>query len=100
MFQARRFGLTRCSILAILSTVLFLVSCSSKHPDAPSLSAEESLRSMHVTGAFHVELFASEPLVSGPLEMVFDETGKVYVCGILDYPDDPPQAKPVRARIW
>jgi putative membrane-bound dehydrogenase-like protein len=99
MFQARCFGLTRCSILAILYTVLFLVSCSSKHPDAPSLSAEESLKSMHVNGDFHVELFASEPLVFDPVEMVFDENGKVYVCEMLDYPDDPPQGEPARSRI-
>src|SRR6476660_4956107 len=99
MFQARHFGLTRCSILAILSTVVFLVSCSSKHPDAPSLSAEESLKSMHVNGDFHVELFASEPLVFDPVEMVFDENGKVYVCEMLDYPDDPPDGQPARSRI-
>jgi len=99
MFQARCLGLTRCAIFAVVSTVLFLVSCSSKHPDAPSLSPEESLKSMHVNGDFHVELFASEPLVFDPVEMVFDENGKVYVCEMLDYPDDPPQGEQARSRI-
>ena len=54
---------------------------------------------MHVNGDFHVELFASEPLVFDPVEMVFDENGKVYVCEMLDYPDDPPQGEQARSRI-
>ena len=54
---------------------------------------------MHVNGDFHVELFASEPLVFDPVEMVFDENGKIYVCEMLDYPDDPPQGEPARSRI-
>jgi len=99
MFHSRCIGLTRWAVLAGVSTVLFLVSCSGKHPDAPSLSPEESLKSIHVSADFHVELFASEPLVFDPVEMVFDENGKVYVCEMLDYPDDPPQGEPARSRI-
>jgi putative membrane-bound dehydrogenase-like protein len=54
---------------------------------------------MRVNSDFHVELFASEPLVFDPVEMVFDENGKVYVCEMLDYPDDPPEGQPGRSRI-
>jgi putative membrane-bound dehydrogenase-like protein len=54
---------------------------------------------MRVNGDFHVELFASEPLVFDPVEMAFDENGKIYVCEMLDYPDDPPQGEPARSRI-
>ena len=83
-------GLTRVTIFAFLSAVLLVVSCARNHPDQASLSPEESLKSIHVQGDFHVELFASEPLVFDPVEMVFDENGKIYVCEMLDYPDDPP----------
>jgi putative membrane-bound dehydrogenase-like protein len=99
MSQSRYFGLTRCPVFAVLASILILAGCSSKHPDAPSLSPEESLKSIHVNSDFHVELFASEPLVFDPVEMVFDENGKVYVCEMLDYPDDPPQGEPARSRI-
>jgi putative membrane-bound dehydrogenase-like protein len=34
-----------------------------------------------------------------PVEMVFDENGKIYVAEMLDYPDDPPAGKPARSRI-
>src|SRR5579872_3229492 len=91
--------LTRLTIFAFLSAVLLVISCSRKHPDQASLSPEESLKSIHVQGDFHVELFASEPLVFDPVEMVFDENGKIYVCEMLDYPDDPPAGKPARSRI-
>ena len=99
MSWCRCFGLPRCKNLAVVVSLLTLVSCAPKHPDAPSLSPEESLKSIHVEGDFHVELFASEPLVFDPVEMVFDENGKIYVCEMLDYPDDPPAGKPARSRI-
>jgi len=92
-------GLTRFTIFAFICVVLLVVSCTRKHPDQASLSPEESLKSIHVQGDFHVELFASEPLVFDPVEMVFDENGKIYVCEMLDYPDDPPAGKPARSRI-
>ena len=99
MSWCRCFGLTRCKNLALVLSLLIVVSCARKHPDAPSLTPEESLKSIHVDGDFHVELVASEPLVFDPVEMVFDENGKIYVCEMLDYPDDPPAGKPARSRI-
>ena len=91
--------MTRSKVLAAVFAAFVLVSCARKHPDAPSLSAEESLKTIQVASDFHVEIFASEPLVFDPVEMVFDENGKVYVCEMLDYPDDPPAGKPARSRI-
>src|SRR5579872_1886200 len=99
MSRCRCFGLTRFKYLVPVVSLLMVVSCARNHPDAPSLTPEESLESIHVAGDFHVELFASEPLVFDPVEMVFDENGKIYVCEMLDYPDDPPAGKPARSRI-
>src|SRR2546422_401834 len=99
MLWLKCFGLPRCAIFLVLLLALFSFSCSSKHADAPPRSSEESLRSMRVNGDFHVELVASEPLVFDPVEMVFDEDGRIYVCEMLDYPDDPPPGKPARSRI-
>jgi putative membrane-bound dehydrogenase-like protein len=96
---SKPFGLARCTIFASLVPVVLLVSCSRKHPDQASLSPQESLKRIQVKGDFHVELFAAEPLVFDPVEMVFDENGKIYVCEMLDYPDDPPEGQPARSRI-
>ena len=34
-----------------------------------------------------------------PVEMAFDENGKIYVAEMMDYPEDPPPGKPARSRI-
>jgi len=46
-----------------------------------------------------VDLFLSEPQVIDPVEMAFDEDGRIYVAEMLDYPDDPPRGEPARSRI-
>jgi HEAT repeat protein len=58
------------------------VSCARKNSN--SLTPEESLARFHVRGDFHVELAASEPLVVNPVNMVFDEDGRIYVSEMLD----------------
>ena len=59
-------GSIRSAIFAVAVSVFFLPGCSRKHPDQGPLSPEESLKSIHVNSDFHVELFASEPLVFDP----------------------------------
>ena len=54
---------------------------------------------MHLSDDFHMELFASEPEVMSPVEMAFDENGKIYVAEMMDYPEDPQPGKPARSRI-
>jgi len=54
---------------------------------------------MRIDSNFHVELFASEPLVYDPVEIVFDENGRAFVAEMLDYPEDPPDGQPARSRI-
>src|SRR3954471_25002410 len=80
-------------------TLLLLCACSKKNPEERAQSPQDSLKAIHMSDDFHVELFASEPDVMSPVEMVFDENGKIYVAEMLDYPDDPPPGKPARSRI-
>jgi len=54
---------------------------------------------MKLSDDFHVELFASEPMVLDPVEVVFDEFGRAYVADMLDLPYDPPKGKPAKSRI-
>jgi putative membrane-bound dehydrogenase-like protein len=78
---------------------LLVLACGKKHIDAPPMTPEESLKSMRLSEDFHVELFLAEPQVVDPVEMAFDENGRIYVAEMLDYPDDPPPGKPPRSRI-
>jgi putative membrane-bound dehydrogenase-like protein len=53
------------------------------------LDPEESRKHAITPEGFHVELFASEPLLEGkPLAFVFDGDGSVYVAESVDYPND------------
>ena len=86
------FGLALC--------LVFIVSCQNKtSSEQPAYTAEQSLAAMQFSEDFHAEVFLKEPQVMSPVEMVWDEDGKLYVAEMLDYPDDPPAGKPVRSRI-
>ncbi|HZQ53555.1 MAG TPA: PVC-type heme-binding CxxCH protein [Bryobacteraceae bacterium] len=76
-----------------------LLSACKRNPEDRAMSPEDSLKAMRVQGDFHAELFASEPEVMSPVDMAFDENGKLYVAEMLDYPNDPPPGKPARSRI-
>src|SRR5438876_4495577 len=85
--------------IAVVALLLALAACGPKHVDQAPRSAQESLRSIQAPPGFKVELFASEPLVFDPVEMVFDENGRMFVAEMLDYPDDPPAGQPARSRV-
>src|SRR5712692_9618171 len=84
---------------AIFLALLTLLACSQKQSGAPALSPQDSLKSFHLSEDFHVELFAAEPQVVDPVEMAFDENGRIYVAEMIDYPDAPPPGQPARSRI-
>ncbi|MFK5923916.1 MAG: DUF1080 domain-containing protein [Verrucomicrobiota bacterium] len=63
-----------------------------------ALSAEESLKSWVVDGDFEIELVASEPLVCDPVDVVWDERGRMFVAEMRDYPL-PPEHGPLLSRI-
>ena len=53
------------------------------------LEPEESRKHAITPEGFHVELFASEPLLAGkPLAICFDADGDVFVAESVDYPND------------
>src|SRR5689334_7239679 len=90
--------LTSRAVLSVL--VLVASGCSRRSGQAPpALSPDKSLQTFRLSEDFHVELFASEPNVVDPVDMAFDENGKIYVAEMIDYPDDPPPGTPPRSRI-
>ena len=48
-------------------------------------SPEESARLIRVPKGFRVEVAASEPLLADPVDMAFDERGRIFVCEIHGY---------------
>lgn len=72
--------------------VLGLAACAEKRYADP-LSPEESIETFDLHGDFIIEVFASEPHVWDPVEMVFDEQGRAFVVEMPDYPYKPAPGK-------
>ncbi len=64
------------------------ITCSEKHY-TDALTPEEALRTFTLNEDFKIELFAAEPFVLDPVEMVFDEQGRAFVVEMPDYPFKP-----------
>src|SRR5215831_13862583 len=79
--------------------LICLAGCSKKYVDQPPRPPAESLKSIQLSPDFKVDLFANEPMVYDPVDMAFDENGRVFVAEMVDYPEDPPPGKPARSRI-
>jgi putative membrane-bound dehydrogenase-like protein len=86
-------------VLLLCMCLVMLCGCRKKRPEDISLTPADSVKAMRLSDDFHVEIFAAEPEVMSPVEMVFDEDGRIYVAEMLDYPEDPPAGKPARSRI-
>src|SRR6266566_9935346 len=86
----------RCLALVL---IVILTACSRRANGPGALSPQAELKSFHLNDDLNIELFVSEPGVMSPVEMVFDENGRIYVAEMLDYPTDPPPGKPARSRI-
>ena len=73
--------------------------CGCSLPSNGPLEPHQALEAFKTATGFRVELFASEPHVVDPVEMVFDEYGGVYVAEMRDNPDDPEPGMPPLSRI-
>src|SRR5438552_14570825 len=87
-------------LLRLLLSAFCLLPCACPRRQGPApLSPEEALKSFHLSGDFRIELFAAEPYVVDPVEVVFDEEGRAFAAEMRDYPEDPPPGKPSPSRI-
>ncbi len=55
------------------------------HPDPAPMSPQESLKHMYLPKGYHLQLVASEPMVSEPVAIVWDGNGVMYVAEMLTY---------------
>lgn len=54
------------------------------------LSPEQSLQRIQLDGPYEAQLVAAEPLVLDPVEVTWDEKGRLFVADMRDYPLGPP----------
>ncbi len=61
-------------------------------------SPEESLAAWEIDGDYELQLVATEPLVCDPVDVVWDEQGRMFVAEMRDYPL-PPESGSFLSRI-
>src|SRR5437660_12479351 len=97
----------RAAIVSVLAIVLILsLTVSSHHSPAaddvvktdPKTPANE-LKTFHVPPGFEVQLVASEPDIHKPLNMAFDDRGRLWVTDTLEYPFAAPPTRKARDTV-
>jgi putative membrane-bound dehydrogenase-like protein len=93
-----------CAILAASAAVV--IGASSDDPDLkselpriPATEPAEALKTFRLIDGFRIELVAAEPLVTSPVDMAFDEDGRIWVVEMNDYPFGPAEGNPPQGRV-
>ncbi len=66
---------------------------------ADPLPVEESLKAFAVPDGFEMELVAASPDIGQPMNLAFDERGRLWVSSTLEYPYPAPDDRPGRDTI-
>jgi putative membrane-bound dehydrogenase-like protein len=68
-------------------------------PRLPPTAASDAAGTFRLAKGFRIELVASEPHVSSPVDLAFDEDGRLWVVEMIDYPYDEREGVPAEGRI-
>ena len=96
-------GLTYLSHKSNASTSQTVASTEKSEPDSPKvrgpIDAQDSLKYFEVHPDVKIELIAAEPQVVDPVAVAFDESGRLWVVEMTDYPHGPAEGKPPASKI-
>jgi putative heme-binding domain-containing protein len=91
--------LMRAAFLAValtfLASIAFAAPPENVASTAPRTPAEE-VKAFHLPEGFVAELVASEPEIYKPLNIAFDDQGRLWVTDTIEYPFPVPEGKPGR----
>ena len=60
-------------------------------PRIKPMEPDEAIKAFKIADGYRIELAASEPIVSDPIAMHFDEDGRLFVVEMRDYPESQPK---------
>ena len=77
------------------------VSTESKKATIPTgpIAPQDSLKYFEVNPDVKIELVASEPQVIDPVALAFDESDRLWVVEMTDYPNGPSEGEKPKSRI-
>ena len=83
------FRVSNAALSGALLILFTITSCQRGSQEAGgSVTPGEALSTFEIASGFQIELVASEPLVSDPVDMEIDEYGRLYVLEMHGYPLD------------
>src|SRR3954467_10226441 len=62
----------------------------------PPRSPYEERKALHVPEGFEVQLVAAEPAIPKPMNIAFDDSGRLWVTGSVEYPYPAKEGAPAR----
>ena len=68
-------------------------------PRLPATAAADAVKTFGLANGFRIELVAAEPQVSSPVDLAFDEDGRLWVVEMIDYPYDEREGVPPQGRV-
>src|SRR3954468_20314127 len=95
-FSAMALSASVCLVFSVVSP------CRGVEPNphrSNALSPQDSLKQIAVDPDLKVELVASEPNITSPVAVRFDENGRMWVVEMRDYPTGPTKQFPARSRV-
>jgi putative membrane-bound dehydrogenase-like protein len=72
----------------VVVLIVFTSGCRNKSQSNSGVEAKDALSTFQVADGFKIEMIASEPLISDPVDMEIDEYGRLYVVEMHGYPLD------------
>ncbi|MBW3541644.1 MAG: dehydrogenase, partial [Planctomycetes bacterium] len=97
-----------CAFASKLAFICAVVPCAvaaAEDPFAalvrttPPRSPEDERHGFHLPPGFEMQLVAAEPDIQKPMNMAFDDRGRLWVAGSVEYPYAAPADRPGRDRI-
>ncbi|MEO8766423.1 MAG: PVC-type heme-binding CxxCH protein [Ginsengibacter sp.] len=83
------FSRYKVQLFLIATLAAFIAGCKNKSQEHPgAIEAKDALATFQVADGFKIEMIASEPLLSDPVDMEIDEYGRLYVVEMHGYPLD------------
>jgi putative membrane-bound dehydrogenase-like protein len=80
----------KLTLFTCVFTLVVFSQCAGKKDQQATgpVEAKDALSTFQVADGFHIEMIASEPLVTDPVDMEIDENGTMYVSEMHGYPLD------------
>ncbi|RUL82173.1 c-type cytochrome [Tautonia sociabilis] len=85
--------------MATLSAVPGLATAQDLVATTDPKTPEEELAALKLPPGFEIQLVASEPDIYKPMNLAFDERGRLWVTSSLEYPFPPEDGRPGRDRV-